>query len=86
MTMTARQSLISPDMLARVGEALYGALWQNAMARNIDMSDRNIRYMLSGVLPIHAGIVSDLLTLVEDREVDLHELAKELRKAIKAAG
>ena len=81
-----RDAIITPDMLARIGEALYGSLWQNAMARDLEISERSVRYFLSGERPIHEGIVADLLRLVEDREIDLHDLAKELRKAIKAAG
>lgn len=86
MTMQTRPSLISPETLARVGEALYGSQWQSALARDLDMSERSVRYMLSGERPVHAGIVIDLLQIVEDREIDLHDLAKELRKAVKAAG
>lgn len=78
-----KQAVISPDTFARVGRALYGDNWKMPLARDLDMSDRSLHYMADGSRGIHAGIVADLLALIETRERDTHELAKELRKALR---
>lgn len=86
MARPERPAIISPDTLRRIGEALYGHQWQLALARELDISERSMRYLASGERPVHEGIAFDLLRTIEDREGDLHEIAKELRKALKAAG
>lgn len=80
-----KQPVISPDVLARVGKSLYGGQWQTALARDLDISERSVRYFITGERAIHAGIVKDLLELVEESEAELHEVAKVLRKAVKAS-
>jgi len=78
-----KQAVISPDALARVGRALYGENWKMPLARDLDMSDRSLHYMADGSRGIHAGIVADLLAIIEARETELHEIAKELRRALR---
>lgn len=86
MARPIRPAVITPDELARIGEALYGPQWQNPLARALDINERAVRYFLSGERPVHVGIATDILMLIEDQEVELHDIAKQLRKAIKAAG
>ena len=74
--------IITPDLLAQVGRALYGARWHTALARDLGISSRMIRFMLAGERGIHAGIVRDLVTIVEARGVEIGEVAPELRRAL----
>ena len=74
--------IITPDLLAQVGRALYGARWHTALARDLEMSVRSVHYMMTGERGIHAGIVRDLVTIVEARGVEIGEVAPELRRAL----
>ncbi|MDP2618606.1 MAG: hypothetical protein Q8P46_00275 [Hyphomicrobiales bacterium] len=78
-----KQAVITAEELERVGRGLFGDQWQSPLARALDMNERSVRYMLSGERGIHAGIVSDLLAIVEAREAELHEIAKVLRRALR---
>jgi len=69
-------------LFARVGEALYGALWQQALARELDVSGRSVRYWVAGAHRIPNGVWADLFTLMEDRRALLTELIDQTRKAI----
>jgi chloramphenicol 3-O-phosphotransferase len=79
-----KQAVIAPDMLARVGRALYGENWKMPLARDLAMSDRSLHYMATGERGIHAGIVADLLKIIETRQAEAHEIAKDLRKALRS--
>lgn len=83
MAAPVQQAAISPDVLARVGRSLFGEQWQTPLARALGMSDRSLRYMAAGDRGIHAGIVTDLLGILEERGDELHAIAKELRKALR---
>jgi len=78
-----QQHAIPADVLARVGRGLYGLNWKLPLARDLDMSDRSLKYMMTGERGIHAGIVRDLLAIVEARESELHDIAKVLRRALR---
>lgn len=78
-----RKIKIPPDVLQRVGWALYGNNWQSPLARDLGISDRSMRYMLAGERIIHEGFVADLMKVVEARGAELHEIGKELRKALR---
>lgn len=52
-TITTRESRTAAKasqigMLQTVGEALYGEHWQTALARQLSMTDRNIRRWMAG--------------------------------------
>lgn len=78
-----KHATIQPDMLERVGRALYGENWIAAIARDLDMHRRSVEYMRDGTRGIKPGIVEDLISLIEDRGAELHDVAKELRRALK---
>lgn len=81
MPAPVQQQVISAETLARVGRALFGDQWQTPLARALDMSERSVRFMLAGDRGISAGIVADLVTILEARGAELAEVAKELRPA-----
>lgn len=77
------QHTITAQMLERVGLSLYGNNWKMPLARDLEISDRSLHYMVTGERGIHDGIVRDLLAIVERHEAELHEVAKELRRALR---
>lgn len=69
------------QLLVEAGEALYGPLWQSALARDLDVSDRTVRRWVAGTSPVPAGLYIDLLRLTQERAAVLDALAGRLRKA-----
>jgi hypothetical protein len=70
---------VTPELLHRIGSALYGARWHSDLARDLDMSDRHMRRLANGSVPIHDGIRADLLRLCEARAAELGSLLPLLR-------
>ncbi len=58
-------------LFARVGLTLYGAQWQERMARELGVSGRSVRYWLSGRHAIPVGIWGELrsLAILRRREI-----------------
>lgn len=83
MAAPVQQQVIPPDVLARVGRALYGDQWQTPLARDLNMNERSVRYMAAGDRGISPGIVRDLVTIIEARGAELGALAKDLKRALK---
>lgn len=67
-------------LLLDCGEALYGSLWQSAIARDLGVSDRTVRRWVAGSEP-PVGVWLDLLRLTQERAAQLDALAPRLRKA-----
>lgn len=68
-------------LLLDCGEALYGSLWQRALARDLGVSDRTVRRWAAGAIDPPVGIYTDLLRLTQERAARLDGLAQRLRKA-----
>ena len=73
---------VSSDTLRQVGEALYGPRFASDLARDLRMSDRNMRRLLAGEHDVSPGIWRELLCVVDEHE---HALGL-ARTAIAAAG
>lgn len=67
-------------LLQEVGEAMYGPQWQSALARDLGMSDRHMRYLVAGVKPVRPGLYLDLLRLTQERAMALDALSERLRR------
>ena len=67
------------DLLAACGSALYGPQWQSPLARDLGISDRTVRRWLAGTSEMPAGVLSELLQLLQARAVTLGNLAQQLR-------
>ena len=65
-------------LLARVGEALYGARWQMALARDLPVSRASLRRWAAGTDEPPMDVYVDCLRLVNDRTALLSELASAL--------
>ena len=68
-------------LLVETGEALYGPLWQSALARDLGVSDRTVRRWVAGTSDVPAGLYLDLLRLAQERAAVLDALAEKLREA-----
>lgn len=68
-------------LLVEAGEALYGPLWQSALARDLTISDRTMRRWVAGATQPPAGLYTDLLRLTQERAAVLDALAGRLREA-----
>lgn len=67
-------------MLALVGHALYGAQWQSALGRDLDVSDRTVRRWVAGRTNMPAGLRGELLRIAQDRVATIEALIKSLRQ------
>jgi heme oxygenase len=71
-------------LLVRIGEALYGPLWQSALARSIGVSDRTMRRWVAGERAIAATVWPEFLELLEERDTEIAELEAVLTVALEA--
>lgn len=71
MTMT------NTDRIRLLGEAMYGARWQNAVARDLGINSRQVHRWVSGQYEPHEGHVADLAAIARERGVRILDAAKE---------
>ena len=69
------------EMIAMVGEALYGPRWQTPLAADLAVSDRTMRRWAAGTDVPRAAIVSELMSLVLTRADTLRRLEARLADA-----
>lgn len=69
---------MTPALLTRVGEALYGSRWQSDLAAALDVSDRTVRRWNAGTQAIPDGLRHDLFRLIDDRSASLVDLVDAL--------
>jgi hypothetical protein len=83
MSPVARMPILTPATLERIGRALYGEQWLSPLSRALGYSNRRpMRELLDGSQPIHAGVVRNLLVIIEERQTKLEELIVELGEQI----
>lgn len=64
--------------LRRVGEALYGSLWQTELARELGIAPRSVQRWAAGSHPIPHGMWPKIAALARARGDALLALALEL--------
>ncbi len=69
---------MTPALFAKVGEALYGPSWRNALADALRVAERTVRRWQDGTSTIPDGIRDDLAKLCRKHSVDLAKLADQL--------
>lgn len=62
------------ELLKLVGERLHGIRWQVPLAHDLSISDRALRYWLSGASPIPQDIQARLADVVRSRRDELDQL------------
>ena len=65
-------------LLESTGMALYGPRWQADLARDMGMSVRHMRRLVSGEAALSDGMIVDLRRIAEERAADLDEVIKRL--------
>ena len=79
----ARTAIVTPAMLERIGRALYGEQWLSPLSRALGYSNRRpLRELLDCGQPIHAGVVRNLLIIVEERQAEIEAIIAELGEQI----
>lgn len=73
---------MTPDLFARVGEALYGPNWQAPFAAALGINVRNCGRMASGASRIPPGMATDVRRLIARRRNLLDAVRDELDAAI----
>jgi hypothetical protein len=58
---------MTPDLLREAGEALYGDLWQSAIARDLGVNDRTVRRWCANDSPMPVSLWYDVKQLVKQR-------------------
>lgn len=66
------------DLLNATATALYGAQWQSALARALDVADRTVRRWAAGDTPVPEGVWLDISEIIADRILELRDLRKTL--------
>lgn len=59
------------DLIRTVGESLYGNHWQRALARDVGVSDRLVRFWAAGDRDLPETLPPRLLTLLQQRGKNL---------------
>lgn len=65
---------MTPSLLREIGEALYGPRWASEFARAVGVSDRLVRFWLSGERPIPAPVQAAAWRLLREREIEINRL------------
>jgi hypothetical protein len=69
---------MSAALLHRVGEALYGPLWQSEMARALAVNDRTVRRWAAGTHSPPPRVWADIARLAFERRNALSRLLQEV--------
>lgn len=64
---------MTPEILAVVCEALYGPLWQNKLARELEINDRTVRRWASGENEISEWVPAQLMEIAQEQRAALDE-------------
>ena len=70
---------MTPELLQRAGEALYGPRWQTELANDLEVADRTMRRWVSGDSTIPDGVNLDLLRIIDGRAQVLDDLVEPLK-------
>lgn len=69
---------MTPNLLRRVGEALFGERWQSSLARDLAVSDRTMRRWAAGDVPIPHAVAVDLVAVLVSREAERNAVWQEV--------
>ncbi len=61
---------MTPSDLARVGQALYGDIWQSALAHGLEVNPRTVRRWLAGHSPVPDTARAGMLKLLGQRSAE----------------
>lgn len=79
--MTDEQS--NARLFAEAGRALYGELWQSAMARRLNINQRTVQYIASAAsrgepYRIAPGIMAELVDILREQSTVCKDLSRKI--------
>jgi len=69
--------MTNADRIRLLGETMYGARWQNAVARDLGINSRQVHRWVSGEYKPHDGHVRDLLAIAKERNKDMNDAIRQ---------
>lgn len=73
---------MTPELFAKIGEALYGPSWRIRMSEALDVAERTVRRWEQGESAIPPGIRADLAKLCRTHSKELTKLAEVLERRL----
>lgn len=67
---------MTPALLRKCGEALYGQQWQSALARDLKVADRTVRRWAAGEFGMPPGLGIEVRQLLNKRRAELDALCR----------
>lgn len=65
----------------RCGEALHGKFWQTAIAEQLDVSERLVRFWVAGERPIAGWVEGRIAELLEAKRREVEALCADIGRA-----
>ncbi len=69
---------MKPELFSKIGEALYGPSWRNALADALGVAERTVRRWQDGTSAIPDGLRADLAKLCRKHSAELAKLADQI--------
>lgn len=70
---------MTPELLRRFGQSVYGSAWQSPLSRDLGVNDRTVRRWASGEWPIPARVWHELHAIGEKHMGEIYAVLRELR-------
>lgn len=67
-------------IFVRAARSLYGEQWQSPIARDLDMSIRQVARIASGQANARPGMLIDLWRLILERQLEMDKIIDEIRR------
>lgn len=64
--------------LIRIGQALYGDVWQSNLARELDIDSRRVRQWLKDERPIPDWLLPELIKLLNSKYLEIKEILSKI--------
>ena len=74
---------MTPALLAAVGKALYGPLWQSELGRNVGVATRTVQRWAAGRRPIPDDLSGELAELCRLKHIALDDITLRLSEAMR---
>ncbi|MGB3417892.1 MAG: hypothetical protein WBA36_14555 [Mesorhizobium sp.] len=63
----------------RAARSLYGEQWQSPISRDLDLSDRQVRRIVSGEANARPGMLINLWRLMLERQLEMDKIIDEIK-------
>lgn len=68
--------------LSRIGEALYGEHWQNALGEDLDINERTVRRWRAGDTEVPLGVWKELFIKLDIKRDEINFLIEKCKEKI----